>query len=244
MSNVKRFLSLANSMVIGTNKARQDIKDEGKTKEWESKQFAELLKKSREHSGKIAEDMIEVARGEYQDAKNKAKEKRVRRQADSSAKLYHQNNARMALDGLEPGEAVKLYPQLIDNLTEQERKEHLHVYEDVLLNRMKGDHERELAQQEIMKHKTLEEKNVIGEAMNAEKQLETVKTIAEHFKYDIERIASGEIDNPGYDYTTLLDEPPQQEIKGIEAFEEAIKPTDHDDGTPYDGGSNDHPDLQ
>jgi len=244
MSNVKRFLSLANSMVIGTNKARQDIKDEGKTKEWESKQFSELLKKSQEHSNKIAQDMIEVARGEYQDARDKAKEMRVRRYTDSSAKLYHQNNARMALDGLEPGEAVKLYPQLIDNLTEQERKEHLHVYEDVLLNRMKGDHERELAQQEIMKHKTLEEKNVIGEAMNAEKQLETVKTIAEHFKYDIERIASGEIDNPGYDYTTLLDEPPRHVIEGIEAFEEAIKPTDHDDGTPYDGGSNDHPDLQ
>ena len=245
MSNVKKFLSLANSMVIGTNKARQDIKDEGRSEEWERKQYNDLLNKTKDSSEKIAQNMIEVAKGESLDARNKAKEARVKpnnnvRQADSAAKVYYQNNARMAFDGLEPEEAIKVYPRIIDGLTEQERKEHLHVFEDVLMSKMKDDGYRASAEMEIFKHKAWDEKEAIVLAQRAEKQLEKVESIAEHFKYDIEKIASGQLDNPGYDYTTLLDEPTHQEQEGMEAFEEAMKPT----GTPYDGGSNDHPDLQ
>ena len=247
--SIKSILGNMNSMVVVTNKARQAIKDEGRSEEWERKQYNDLLNKTRDSSEKIAQNMVEIAEGEFQKARNKAKEARVKpnnnvRQTDSAAKLYHQNNARMALGGMSEEEALKAYPRIIDNLTEQERKEHLHVYEDVLLNNMKNESDKLMAQQEIFKHKTGDEKVAIVGAQRAEKQLENVKTIAEHFKYDIERIASGKIDDPGYDYATLLDEPPQQEIKGKEAFEEAMKPTDHDDGTPYDGGSNDHPDLQ
>jgi len=231
-SKVKKFTALANSMVGSTKKAIEDIKAEGRSKEWEQNKIAELKKKTREHAQKIVNDMREVANMEAQEAKNEAKEARVRqgnslKQMDSAAKLYHQNNAKMALDGLSPDEAIEAYPRIIDNLTEQER-EHLHCYEDVLLYNLKGEGDRNLAESVVYKHKTPAEKVALEKANKAEEMLYRVDMVANHFLHDILEVADGD-SHPGYDYSDMLLDDKAPEVPG--------------DGTPYDGGSNDHPDL-
>lgn len=237
--SIRKFLSMANSMAVSTKQARQDIKDEGKTKAWENRQFDELLQSSKKSAQTISANMLAVAEMELQEKTNKAKNIRVKpnnnvRQADSAGKLYQQNLARMAFDGLNPADAIEAYPRLIGGLTEQERKEHLHVWEDVLINKMRDEGDRQLAEMEVFKHKPEDEQQAIQEAQQAAKQFESVKTAAIHFEHDIEEIATGKRDHPGYDYNTFLDEPKEQTIEGMESFEQSMKPT------PYDQGIKEH----
>lgn len=210
MSNSKMVLRVAQDMVKKAKADREGIIAEGRKDDWTRKELEKLRERYKADAEALARKAMQEASEEVGQAKAKFSKIRNRpsnhlKPIDGADKLYHQNRVEMFLDGLDADAAIKEYGYIAGTLADHE-KDFLHIYEDALMARCKNPGTRELAQQEIFRFKSPEEKLALIGAKRAEKQLNSMQTIVEHFKFDVENVVLGKSDIPEYEYAALLDE--------------------------------------
>lgn len=210
MKTSKVFLGLANDILMKAQRERSQVVKEGRSEAWNLEQYANIEAKYRAEANALANQMLTAARAEVDELKNRAR--LIRNKPSSPLKpvhgdllLYHQNRMKYALEGLTPEEAIKEYEFAVSILTPQEMP-YLHVYEDVLMSKMKEPAHKLAAEGVTWKYKAAEEKTAITKAKQAEEKYTQLETLAEIIKHDTERVASGKYNPPDYDYGRVLDE--------------------------------------
>lgn len=208
------FFTLAGIELTKAMDKRLKVAREGRTPAWEREQYNEIEHKFKKEADKIASSMMEAARAEADKLAIEARVLRNRpssplKPKDGNMMLYHQNRISNLLDGLSEQEAIREYSFNVSILNDDERP-YLHVYEDVLMSKMKDPAYKQLAKEEIFKYKSAKEKIAQTLAERAEKEVEELETIAAIIKHDIERAAKGE-KIPNYSYHDLFEEIGSQE---------------------------------
>ena len=209
LKSARDYFSLAG---VGLTKAMDErlrVAREGRTKAWEQEQYGDIERRFKVEADKIVNSMMESARAE---ADQLAREARVLRNRPSSPlkpkdgnmMLYHQNRISNLLEGLSEEEAIKEYGYTVGILNDDERP-YLHVYEDVLLSKMKDPVYKQLAKEETFKHKSTKEKIAQTLAEQAEVEVKELATLAAIMRDDIEQVARGE-KIPTYSYHDLFEE--------------------------------------
>jgi hypothetical protein len=118
--------------------------------------------------------------------------------------VYHQNRITNMLNGLSEEDSIKEFGVMARMLNDDERP-YLHVYEDALMAKIKDPIYKHVAENEIFKYKSVDEKRAYVRAECAESEVKELETLAAIIKDDIKKVATGER-LPLYSYHDVFEE--------------------------------------
>lgn len=239
MKEYKNLLSKAKYLVDQAARERAAVREEGRSKDWEQKQYNAIQAKYTQQAQDLSNQMFRVALQGAIDAKQAADRKRKRpsgplNQVDGSEKLYHLQRAELLLGGQNEEAAISEYGYIASTLDDKE-KPFKYIYEDVLSAKVQDPVNKIRAQEEILKYKPAEERELIKEAEEAWRIKELNQAITNHLLHDIEKVTTGQGDPPTYEYSEFIEGQTQQELnqqRSIEAeagIRQAMKDNPHMD---------------
>ena len=225
------FFTLAGIELNKAMEQRLKVAREGRTRAWELEQYDNIKDSFTKEANKIVSSMMEAATAERDKLVMEARVLRNRpssplKPKDGNLMVYHQNRITNMLNGLSEEDAIKEFSNMARMLNDDERP-YLHIYEDALLAKVKDPVYKHVAEDEMFKYKSVDEKRAYVKAACAEAEVKELETLAALIKDDLEKVATGD-KLPLYSYHDVF-----EEIAGGSKTEENLLKIN-----PYAGNTN------